>query len=367
MPLDGSETFELCVTIPPEARADTYVGTVFLLADGDTQFDELTVTVVVNCIADMDVSADVAALQLYDAGNGTAKNSRVFTLTNEGNCDLSGINGLVTLDDGFTTTVTIESAVDYGDEVEGLVTIEADQSHPAGTYHGTVTLIAEGGATDNFPITVIMPEFAAIEFGAETLAEEGVGGETTTLTDVVIVNTGNVDVDSGITFVLGDLIGHQTDSVIPGSGAVFPEGLSVAYDGDVLFDILIPVPDGLLGQSYEGSLQVLHEGVEMDVLTVTITLERGEGYIAIYPNPYRIGENEDDLIIALGDEYDGGAVMVYDMFGGLVADLTPGAARDTNVPWDLTNDDGKNVASGMYIVTIDTGGEVVTRKIMVIK
>jgi len=31
------------------------------------------------------------------------------------------------------------------------------------------------------------------------------------------------------------------------------------------------------------------------------------------------------------------------------------------------NDDGKTVATGMYIVTIDTGDEVITRKIMVIK
>ncbi len=57
------------------------------------------------------------------------------------------------------------------------------------------------------------------------------------------------------------------------------------------------------------------------------------------------------------------------MFGVLVADLVgeEDAERNTDVQWDLTNDDGKDVASGMYIVTIDTGDKVVTRKIMVIK
>ena len=56
------------------------------------------------------------------------------------------------------------------------------------------------------------------------------------------------------------------------------------------------------------------------------------------------------------------------MFGVLVADLTASEeARDADVQWDLKNDDGKDVASGMYIVTIDTGDKVVTRKIMVIK
>jgi hypothetical protein len=59
------------------------------------------------------------------------------------------------------------------------------------------------------------------------------------------------------------------------------------------------------------------------------------------------------------------------MFGGLVADdlTTRGmTARDgQTVQWDLENDDGKSVATGMYLVTIDTGDEVITRKIMVIK
>ena len=57
--------------------------------------------------------------------------------------------------------------------------------------------------------------------------------------------------------------------------------------------------------------------------------------------------------------------------GPLVADLTEPASSpsrgDANVQWKLENDDGKSVATGMYIVTIDTGDEVVTRKIMVIK
>ncbi|MFH1864688.1 MAG: T9SS type A sorting domain-containing protein, partial [Candidatus Eisenbacteria bacterium] len=70
---------------------------------------------------------------------------------------------------------------------------------------------------------------------------------------------------------------------------------------------------------------------------------------------------------ALGDLTGPLAINVYDMFGGLVAELTATSARHEDVQWDLMNDDGKTVASGMYIVTIDTGDEVVTRKIMVIK
>jgi hypothetical protein len=101
----------------------------------------------------------------------------------------------------------------------------------------------------------------------------------------------------------------------------------------------------------------------MDEVDVTVTIERGDA-IAIYPNPYRMSEYEGGITIALGDVGDDLVVNVYDMFGILVAELT-GVRGD--VAWDLTNDEGKTVASGMYIVTIDTGDEVVTRKIMVIK
>jgi len=81
----------------------------------------------------------------------------------------------------------------------------------------------------------------------------------------------------------------------------------------------------------------------------------------------KLGES-DGVTIALGDLTGPLAINVYDMFGGLVAELTAASgARDEDVQWDLKNDDGKTVASGMYIVTIDTGDEVVTRKIMVIK
>ena len=363
--LDGSAVVELCVAVPLDARADTYTGTVFLLADGETQFDELAVSVTVNCIPELDASADIAVLLLYDAGE-TAENSRVFTLSNEGNCDLTGVSGSVAIDAGLGTTVTIDGIVEYGDVVEGLISVSADKSFAAGTYHGTVTLTADDGATDNFPITVIMPQFPAIEFDPEYLAEaDGVAGEPVTLTDITLLNIGNVDVNSGITFTMTDLEGDQTNSVIP-APTVFPEGLAVPYDGETAFDLVIPVPAGLLGQDYTGTLQVLHEGVEMDVIDVTIALERGDDSVVIYPNPVKLGES-DWVTIALGEFTEVVAINVYDVFGGLVVEVPLNGGRDSDVTWDLMNDDGKLVATGMYIVTIEADDEVVTRKIMVIK
>jgi hypothetical protein len=132
--------------------------------------------------------------------------------------------------------------------------------------------------------------------------------------------------------------------------------------------VMVPVPEGLLGQSYSGMLQVLHNGVDMDEIEITITLPRSAGSVVIYPNPYRMNQHDGGIWIALGDMSSSPKIMIYDMLGGLVRDLSSEvASRDADVNWDLENDDGKVVASGMYIVTIDTGDEVVTRKIMVIK
>ncbi len=168
-----------------------------------------------------------------------------------------------------------------------------------------------------------------------------------------------------------------TETIIPmsttptkfGYGATEELGydLTILDDDSADFVLHIDVPEGLLGQVYEGELTLWLDGEEMDVMDVMVTLERGDA-IAVYPNPYRMAEHEGGITIAIGDVSGDLGVMVYDMYGTLVAELSGEAAsRGTDIQWDLKNDDGKTVASGMYLVTIDTGDEVVTRKIMVIK
>ena len=366
IPMDSNAATDICVSIPAGTRAGTYTGTVTLLAGGDGQFDELTIEVTVNCIPSMSVSATELPTVLVDGAG-----AKVFEVCNLGNCDLSSVAGTVSgLPIGLSAAVSVSGTVGWGDCESGTVDYYVLPQFEAGTYYGSVEITADGYLSDTFPVTVIVPNVIDLDFDPEydgLITADGVAGESVTLEDVTLVNMGNVGVNSGITFAMTDLEGDQTGSVIP-APTVFPEGLAVPYAGEGTFDLVIQVPAGLLGQNYTGTLQVLHDGVEMDVLDVTVVLERGEGSIAIFPNPYKTNENAGGITIALGGDYEGGAVVkLYDMFGGLVADLTPGGGRDENVQWDLTNDDGKTVASGMYIVTIDTGDEIVTRKIMVIK
>jgi len=138
--------------------------------------------------------------------------------------------------------------------------------------------------------------------------------------------------------VMHDLVGGS-GSYIPGADAVFPEGLAIPHEVEegpdhwVTFHVHIPIPEGMLGQDYTGMLQLLHEDVNMDDVSVTVMLERGEDYVRIYPNPVKASEC-DDVTIALGGIEGEVEVKVYDMFGGLVADLTQSGARaDTDIQW----------------------------------
>jgi hypothetical protein len=75
------------------------------------------------------------------------------------------------------------------------------------------------------------------------------------------------------------------------------------------------------------------------------------------------------MVFAFGNvDLSGMSIMVYDMYGRLVRDLSSEArAGRGDVEWHLKNDDGKDIASGMYIVTIDMGDKVETKKVMVIR
>lgn len=494
--LGGSESVEICVDIPNGQYAQTYEGYVSLLADGDEEFDQLPVNVVVNGIPEMDVSqnaygvsGNVMTLTPGDGGTPTKQ----FELCNLGNCELTGVDyDVAGLPDGIDVSASIGSTVDWEDCIIGNATATWGSPWPdAGTYHGIVTVTADGGLSDYFEVDVVIaPDMEVDENEADVIAnvmtlmlgpsydvgrwvaegdfvlvntgvtdlsgisalevaipgaagsyvtvdvdvastcdwddditgtveatwaevdqsafealtiettvaltanggisdafvlrvvieplkdaefvdrsidEDGVAGDIVE-TMFTVENTGNVDLASGdVTFGVLDLVG-PSGSVIPAADIeVAPVTATIPYNDDAEFELRMAVPEGLLGQAYVNDFILYVDGEEVDVISITVTLERGDD-IVIFPNPYRMGENDEGITIALGDVGEGLTIMVYDMFGALVADLTTASGeRSTDVQWDLKNDDGKSVASGMYIVTIDTGDEVFTRKIMVIK
>lgn len=373
----AQRSLEICASVPAGKRADTYVGTAALLANGEQLFDDLAVSVTVICVPDMTIVDNAYnvlgnIMTLAPQPGGTAIGQ--FQLRNLGNCDLEYIDGapITGLPAGVSAYVDIDEDCPWNGSIMGEVRVAwSNLQVPAGSYATTVTVTAEDDRylVDNFALIVNIAELPSVAFLQESVDVIGVAGEIAE-THVTVRNTGNVDIATGIAFIIDDLTG-PTGSFIPSANIVFDPPTAAVADGDTSgFDLHITVPEGLLGQGYEGMLKVYLNGHLEDEIPVTVTLERGED-ITIYPNPYRVSEHEGGITIALGDVASSDlAIKIYDMFGVLVRDLVGGEetqSRDRDEHWDLKNDDGKDVASGMYIVTIDTGDKVVTRKIMVIK
>ena len=209
-------------------------------------------------------------------------------------------------------------------------------------------------------------EFAATQ---QDLALNGSPGGAI-VTTFEAVNTGNVDIESGqVTFEMSDLDGAGATTIPGSSGTVDPTSAAMPMGGDpVEFELTIDVPSGLAAGDYEGSLGLYVGDVRLDdELDITVTLELSEDPV-VYPNPYRTDTHEEGVTITFGDAGEDVTVKVYDMFTALVRDLTDDVVEGAGeVEWDLENDDGKEVASGMYLVTVDDGDDVVTLRIMIIK
>ncbi len=265
IPVGECVSVEICVAIGAGMRADTYMGMVYFLADGETLFDELTIEVTVNCVPAMDVLVDPAPVLLVDGAG-----SKLFEICNVGNCDLTGVGGVVTgLPAGIVASGTIPPVIGWGECENGSIDIAADASLEAGTYHGTVTITADGVAPDSFPITVIMPEFPCAEFAEDAIELSGSPGSTIETT-VPVVNTGNVDLLPGsVGFVVEDLIGNDGD-VIPAHLVEMDSSIGIPFGGSSEFPLSVDLPSSLVDSLYEGVMTLLLESVVFDEIVLRI-------------------------------------------------------------------------------------------------
>ena len=265
IPVGECDSLDLCVAIPMDMRADTYTGVVYLLADGETQFDELTIEVIVNCVPAMEVSADVTPVVLVDGAG-----SKVFEVCNLGNCDLTGVGvAVIGLPAGIAASGTIPPVIGWGECEYGTVDIAADSWLEAGIYHGIVTITADGGLMDSFPITVIMPELPGAEFAEDVIELNGAEGDTIDST-VIVENTGNVDLLPGVfEFSCEDLIGDGGDW-IPGGLVEVDSDIGIPLGGSAEFPLSINLPSSLPDSLYTGTMGLFLEGEFLDEIVLRI-------------------------------------------------------------------------------------------------
>ena len=214
--------------------------------------------------------------------------------------------------------------------------------------------------------TIVDPDSAAI---LDSLVIRGHAGQRASGV-VRIANTGNTNL-ADVRITATDLRSESAVGLtIPGQNVtVTPASLSGITVGDTArLTVTVQIPRGILGGRYRGSLIVQAAGTPAQEipLIVIVTSTRG---ILFGNNPVREINGDIANIAFNGDPGTAWKLSIYDM-AGLVAYKTTGtvfagaalpgttnlvgADFAVNVIWPLRNGRGEQVASGMYLVVVES-------------
>jgi len=187
-----------------------------------------------------------------------------------------------------------------------------------------------------------------------------------------VANTGNTAL-SNVRLTATDLRSESAVGlVIPAQNVTFtPENLAGIQFGDTArITVTVQIPRGILGGRYRGAIVVQAEGTapQQIPLIVIVTSTRG---ILFGNNPVRESAGDIANIAFNGDPgtewkltiYDMASLVTYKTSGRVFAGAPiPGGGAGTlvgadfavNVIWPLTNGRGEAVASGMYLVVVES-------------
>jgi hypothetical protein len=106
-------------------------------------------------------------------------------------------------------------------------------------------------------------------------------------------------------------------------------------------------------------------GVSATVQRAVTLVSADFSALRTFPNPWRSDRHAGQTVTIDGLPL-GSTVKIFTVSGHFVKSLTPTGTPDT-VTWDLTNDKGDKVASGIYLYLITVGDEKERGKIVIIK
>jgi hypothetical protein len=271
------------------------------------------------------------------------------------------------------------------------VSVNVPVGTPAGTYRGRVTIAdsvlgpglnanGEQLRLDYFYIEIeVVPVPGAQLVQADTAAAldslviRGRAGERASGV-LRVANTGNTPL-TNVNISVSDLrLESAVNIVIPSSRITIspPTFSSVDITDTVRVTVTVDIPNGILGGRYRGTLTM--QSAEAGPVTVPVVLivtsSRG---ILFENNPVR-NANGVARIAFNGDPGTDYTVAIFDMnglivftsngtvFAGQTATGTPGTAQNpatgadfaVAVPWPLVNARGEAVASGTYLVVVQS-------------
>ena len=96
----------------------------------------------------------------------------------------------------------------------------------------------------------------------------------------------------------------------------------------------------------------------------SVAIPPGFTSIRVYPNPWWVKKHASSPFITFDTLPAGSVINIYTVAGQWLKTLSPPADKIT---WDLTNDSGEKVASGIYVYLITSQGQKKIGQIIVIK
>lgn len=189
--------------------------------------------------------------------------------------------------------------------------------------------------------------------------------------------TNTVSIES--MFIVGKVRDKKTGNGIPNSvvEVVDPYGVKVVVKSDTNGNYsapVYPVVGGLYKMKAEASgyvgaftniyFEIGTNVVNFDLVDLNMTSDKVD--VRIFPNPIQAGKG-GSFVYALNEDAVV-SVSIYDLNGALVKHIVKNERKSRGVYyfiWDGTDENGAYIKQGVYILTINTGREVIVKKLFV--
>jgi hypothetical protein len=289
---------------------------------------------------------------------------------------------------GTNITVTrFPTRLAPGERAETNISVEVPAGTPSGTYRGFVEvrdnvlftvrnstgdllnrdlIYVEVVVSEQRGLTAISADNAA---RLDSIVAAGQAGQRTTAV-LRLANSGNVLL-SDVRLSSSDLRSESAVGlIIPAQNVSFsPPSFSSFAVGDTgRITVSVQIPRGILGGRYRGTIIAQGAGADRVEIPFVVIVTSSAG-ILFTDNPVRGGNGNIARISFNGDPgttyrlaiftMDGRTVYKTDgtVFAGVEGTSTlptPGADFAVTVPWGLVNGLGERVASGMYLVIVES-------------
>jgi hypothetical protein len=265
-----------------------------------------------------------------------------------------------------TVAGTYLGEIQVRDRVRGVSLGRNNELLGADRVFVEITVVEEGG------FSIVDPE-APVEL--DSLVVRGRAG--TTASGVMrIANTGNMPLGE-VRVTATDLVAESATGlrITAENITITPAAFTALQVADtVRVTVSVRIPRGVLGGRYRGSLIVQggESGRQEIPFVVIVTSSRG---ILFFQNPVRSAVGDIAQIAFNGDPGTAWRMGIFDMAGllayeatgtvypGFGIDVTPGVPTGTAGPdgdfavsviWPLVNGRGEDIASGMYLVVVES-------------